>query len=71
MMMLPDVNILVYAFRGESPGHEEYRTWLEGLINGREAYGLADLVCSGFLRVVTHPRTFGSPAPANLALECP
>ena len=26
---LCDVNVLLYAFRQESPRHEEYRAWLE------------------------------------------
>ena len=68
-MMLPDVNVLVYAFRGESPRHRDYRAWLESLMNGDAAYGIADLACSGFLRIVTHPRTFDPPAPVALALD--
>ena len=67
-MLLPDVNILVYAFRGESPGHERFRGWLEDLIGSEEAYGMSDLVCSGFLRVVTHPAIFVPPSPLDLAL---
>jgi toxin-antitoxin system PIN domain toxin len=57
-MLLSDVNILVYAFRKESPDHERFKAWLEDLINGDEAFGLSDIVCSGFLRVVTHPAIF-------------
>jgi toxin-antitoxin system PIN domain toxin len=30
---------------------------------------VADLVLSGFLRVVTHPRVFQDPSPLNLALD--
>jgi len=67
-MVLPDVNILVYAFREESPGHERFKGWLEDVINGEEAYGLSDLVCSGFLRVVTHSAVFVPPSPLDLAL---
>jgi toxin-antitoxin system PIN domain toxin len=32
-------------------------------------FGLADLVLSGFLRVVTHPRVFDPPTPVERALE--
>lgn len=60
-MFLPDVNILVYAFRPEAPRHGEYRRWLQRLVNGHEAYGISDLVLSGFVRVVTHPRVFQHP----------
>lgn len=62
-MVLPDVNVLVYAHRRDAPDHKRYRTWLEDAVNGDEAYGLTGLVLSGFVRVVTHPRVF-SPASA-------
>jgi uncharacterized protein len=67
-MLLPDVNILVYAHRRDAPDHPLFRQWLEGLINGDEAYGISDLVLSGFLRVVTHPRVFDPLSPLNEAL---
>ena len=37
-------------------------------VNGDEAYGMADLVLSGFLRVVTHPRVFSPPSSPDDAL---
>jgi toxin-antitoxin system PIN domain toxin len=67
-MVLPDVNVLVYAHRGDSPDHAAYRRWFERTVNGDEAYGIADLVLSGFLRVVTHPRIFRRPSPLSDAL---
>lgn len=60
-MFLPDVNILVYAFRREHARHEEYRAWLTRLIQGPQAYGMSDLVLAGFLRITTHPRIFKHP----------
>ena len=54
-MFLPDVNVLVYAHREESPNHLAYLRWLENLISGTQVYGSADLILSGFLRIVTHP----------------
>jgi predicted nucleic acid-binding protein len=38
-MLLPDVNVFVYAFRPDSQQHDRYRHWLEDLINGESAYG--------------------------------
>lgn len=55
-MLLPDVNILLYAFNGEAPNHNQYLAWLEELINGDQSYGMASPVLSGFLRIATHPR---------------
>ena len=68
-MILPDVNVLVYAYREDAPRHDAYRRWLDDVVNGDEAYGLADLVLSGFLRIVTHPRVFSPPSPMAHALE--
>jgi hypothetical protein len=62
-LILPDVNVLVYAHRRDTPDHSAYRTWLESTINGDSAYGMSDLVVSGFIRVVTHPRVFKRPSP--------
>ena len=67
-MLLIDVNVLVYAFRKESPGDDRYATWLESVLNGHEAYGVADLVLSGFVRIVTHPRVFREPTSIERAL---
>ena len=68
-MILPDVNILVYAFREDSPRHTEIRRWLEDLVLSEASFGLSELVLSGFLRVVTHPRIFDPPTPIDTALE--
>lgn len=67
-MILPDVNVLVYAHREDAVDHESYRTWLETTISSDTAYGLSDLVLSGFLRVVTHPRVFTEPSPLEDAI---
>ena len=61
-MILPDVNVLVYACREDAVDHDRYRTWLEGVINSDAAYGMSDLVLSGFVRIVTHPRVFSVPS---------
>jgi toxin-antitoxin system PIN domain toxin len=67
-VILPDVNVLVYAHREDAPDHAAYREWLEIIINSDQAYGMADLVLSGFLRVVTHPRVFERPSGLDQAL---
>ena len=53
-MILPDVNVLVYAHREDSVDHIRYRQWLEAVVNSGQPYGISDQVLSGFLRVVTH-----------------
>lgn len=67
-MILPDVNVLVYAHRRDAERHDEYRGWLEKAIEGPAPFGLSDLVLSGFLRIVTHPRVFKEPTPLDAAV---
>lgn len=67
-MLLPDVNVLVYAHRTDAERHGAYRAWLESLVNGEEAYALAGVVLSGFIRVVTHPKIFVKPTPLSDAI---
>jgi len=61
-MRLPDVNVLLYAFRDAAPDHERYRAWLEATVEAEEPFAVADVVLSGFVRVATHPRIFDPPA---------
>jgi len=67
-MRLVDVNVLVYAFREDSPDHARYAEWLNELAGSDEAFAVSDLVLSGFLRIVTHPRIFSPPAPLAAAV---
>lgn len=67
-MVLPDASVLVYAHREDAPDHEDYRDWLEGVVEGPNAYAMSDLVLSGFIRLVTSPRVFRDPTPLDRAL---
>ncbi|HMO47031.1 MAG TPA: type II toxin-antitoxin system VapC family toxin [Rubrivivax sp.] len=67
-MLLADVNVLVYAHREDAPQHTACRAWLETLINGPGSFAFSELVLSGFLRVVTHPKVFARPSPLADAL---
>ena len=61
-MRMFDVNVLVHAFRPDAEQHEEFRTWLERQVAGPEAFGVSELMLSGFMRVVTHPSVFDPPS---------
>lgn len=67
-MILPDVNILIYAFRSDTPQHEPYAAWLEGMAQRGSGLALCDAVVAGFLRVVTHPHVISPPTPMSQAL---
>jgi len=66
-LLLCDVNVLVYAHREDAKDHARYRSWLEAVLNGEEAFGVSDLILSGFVRVVTHPKVFARPTPRETA----
>lgn len=66
-MFLMDVNVLVYAHRQDAINHTVYRQWLELVINGQGAFGYSELVLSGFLRIVTHPKVFEIPSTLSSA----
>jgi len=68
-MRLPDVNVLIYAFRDAAPDHDRYRTWVQAMVDAEEPFGLADVVLSGFVRVATHPRIWDPPVPVDQALD--
>ncbi|MEJ7803156.1 MAG: VapC toxin family PIN domain ribonuclease, partial [Candidatus Limnocylindria bacterium] len=68
-MILPDVNVLVYAFHEGAADHPRYRDWLKAAVGSDEPIGLSDLVLSGFVRIATHPRIFERPAPVGRALK--
>jgi toxin-antitoxin system PIN domain toxin len=61
-MILPDVNVLLHAFRSDSPQHIQYLKWLEDTINGDAAYGMSPQALSAVVRIATHPRIFVQPS---------
>ena len=67
-MFLMDVNVLVYAHREDAANHSAYRQWLESIINGQASFGYSELVLSGFLRIVTHPKIFEIPSTLSSAI---
>lgn len=65
-MILPDVNVLVYAFREGAQHHATYARWLNATLSTDELL-LPDLVVTGFLRVVTSSGATQPPASATSA----
>jgi toxin-antitoxin system PIN domain toxin len=61
-LILPDVNVLLYAFRSDATDHAAYWRWLEEILNGDEAYGMSPQVLASVIRLSTHPRVFLHPS---------
>lgn len=68
-MILPDVNILIDAFRPEHAAHERCRRFLIGLGRASEAFALSPVVLSGFIRIVTNPRIYVDVERPDVAFE--
>jgi len=64
-MILPDVNVLIYAFRKDSARHEVCKPWLDMVVGGDAQFGLSPLVLSAVARIVTNPRIFRQPSPID------
>ena len=67
-MLMPDVNVLVYAHRVDEKTHKAYEQWLDRLVQGPQPFALSVLVAVAFVRIVTNPRIYATPTPLPLAL---
>lgn len=68
-MILCDVNVLIYAFRSDAENHPQYKAWLESVIGGSSAYGVAPQVLASVVRICTHRRIFARPSSLYDAFE--
>ena len=68
-MIVPDINLLVYAVDEDSPFHSAAKVWLEDTLSGTESVGFAWIVLLGFLRLTTRPQVLPSPLSVKQALE--
>lgn len=62
-MIIPDVNLLVYAHNKGVPEHERARVWWEGAVNGAEPIGLDWSVLLGFVRLMSNQKVTVRPQP--------
>lgn len=68
-MLLPDVNVLVYAHRRDAIEHPRYAAWLVAVATGPEPFACSELALSGFVRIVTNPKIFRNPSSLGEALN--
>jgi hypothetical protein len=67
-MIVPDINLLVYAYNAADPHHPAAKSWWEDLLNGNEPVGLSWTTVGGFIRLMTHPRVLQRPLPVSKAV---
>lgn len=61
-MILPDVNVLIYAFRPDMSQHRVCRSWLAAVVSGDQSFGLSPMVLSAVVRITTNARAFRTPS---------
>ena len=52
-MIVPDLNLLIYAYDTSSARHEEAKGWWENTLSSRQPIGLAWISIIGFIRITT------------------
>jgi toxin-antitoxin system PIN domain toxin len=67
-MIVPDVNLLLYAVDAGSPQHGRARSWLEETLSGTETVAFGWSVVLAFVRLVTNPRVYSAPLDARNAI---
>lgn len=67
-MILPDINLLVYAHNEASRFHPAALRWWLDLMRGGRPVGLAWASVMGFVRIVTHPGIQSAPLRVEDAL---
>jgi toxin-antitoxin system PIN domain toxin len=62
-MIIPDTNLLVYAYDETCPEHPRARRWWETALSGAVPVGLPWVVILAFTRITTHPQICQNPLP--------
>jgi toxin-antitoxin system PIN domain toxin len=60
-VIVPDANLLLYAYDAASPFHEPGVAWWEDCLSGTERVGLCTVVLFAFVRIGTSRRVFADP----------
>lgn len=67
-MIVPDVNLLLYAVISAFPQHLRAHAWWEQTINSSARVGLTQPALFGFVRIVTNARILQSPLAVSDAI---
>jgi len=68
-VILPDVNVLLYAFRTDYLYHAPHLEWVRQMVEGDAVYGISPQVLGSFIRISTNSRVHPQPARLDKALE--
>jgi hypothetical protein len=68
-VIIPDINLLVYAYNTDAPHHDHAKAWWENTLSGTQTVGLPWVVCLGFVRLMTSRTVMVNPMSAAEALQ--
>jgi len=68
-MILPDVNVLIDAFRTDAPHHTLCKFWLDSVVLNEARFGLSPLTLAAVVRVTTNRRTYVRPSSSHEAFS--
>ncbi len=68
-MIIPDINLLIYAYNDRDPHHQAAKAWWESCLNGSAPVGIPWIVSAGFIRIITHPKVLRDPIESAAAIE--
>ncbi len=60
-MIIPDANLLIYAYNSADKNHPKAAAWWEEQLNSNQPVGLSWVAISAFIRIMTHPKVFTTP----------
>ena len=70
-MILPDVQVLIYAFRSDAPEYPTCRPWLDAIVAGEARFGVSPLALNAVVRIITNTRSYRNPnTPAEAFAFC-
>ncbi len=67
-MIVPDINLLLYAYDSSCSVHQEAKRWWEACMSGTELVGLSYPVVFGFVRIATSGRIYRRPLTLDEAM---
>ena len=68
-MILPDINLLLYAVDELNPAHKQANDWWNGTLSSANTVGLCYPTILGFIRLATSRRVFNQPYELREAMQ--
>jgi toxin-antitoxin system PIN domain toxin len=68
-LIIPDINLLVYAYNSDAPFHDKSKAWLEGCLSGRMSVGFPWVVMLGYVRIMSSNAVLTNPMEPVEAIE--